>query len=277
MSFHNRKPGPGRKSPRGRYQGGRKGGQGRRPPSRQSQSQLESQLRQRAQAIQRRSGIPLEDALEIAARGMSIDLRKLLPTGKDGRIDEIAAQFKLTRSVAGNVISGNVSLDKAILRNQLKKNLEADRHRSCLEDAMESDEEITIHLQGHKTMTGRVVEIGAYTFSFRKTPKTRRKTKAMDYLKLHVLFAYPPMFADFVVKSHSVDEDLKNQKNKVPKRIVDRRMVKNEKLQRYLMNRAPLVLKTFDGDVFCGQLSWWGQYEMGLDLGNGVISIWETA
>jgi hypothetical protein len=37
------------------------------------------------------------------------------------------------------------------------------------------------------------------------------------------------------------------------------------------MNRAPLVLKTFDGDVFCGQLSWWGQYEMGLDLGNGVI------
>jgi hypothetical protein len=265
-----RKPfGPRRKG-KGKARGKRNGPGGERKRTEGPLNKAERQVLRKAQSIQKKSGIPFDDALEIAARGSNVSLRKLRPSSPKDRIDQLTTEYRLPRSVAGNVISGNLPLEKALLRTQIRQNLRRNRMRSCLVDAMESDEEIELQMVGGKSMTGRITDVQPYTFHFKRTPAGKRQTRTMEYLKLNAKYGYPTAFSSFVNERAEADSELRRQRLKPPEKVIDRRMIKNEKLQRYMNTGVPTVLKTYEGEVFRGRLSWWGQYEFGLDLGRGA-------
>jgi sRNA-binding regulator protein Hfq len=60
-------------------------------------------------------------------------------------------------------------------------------------------------------------------------------------------------------------------------------MIKNRKLQKLLIQRTPVDIKTYEGEVFRGRISWWGQYELGLDLDKNASltvlrhAVWEVS
>ncbi len=267
--FRGKRKGFGPSRDRGKGAGGGGAGEGRRqlPPM----NQIERQVYNKALDLQKKMGIPFDDAFEIAARGTTVSVKKFKTAPPKSRIDDLAAEYRLSRSLAGNVLAGNLPLEKAVLRNELRRNLEANRHRSCLVDAKDSGEEIELQLIGGKSMTGRVLDVQPYSFNFRKTPKTKKPTKETEHLKLTAKYGYPPAFSRFVSERLIVDADLKAKSLKPPRKVIERRMIKNEKLQRLLMAKARVMIKTYEGDTFNGVLAWWGQYEFGLDVGDGVV------
>ncbi len=250
------------------FQGGRGGG-GRTqlPPM----SSFERQIYKKALGLQTKLGIPFDDAFEIAARGTNISIKKFKVAPQKTKLEELCTTYRLPRSLAGNVVSGNITLEKAVLRNELRRSIATNKLRSCLIDAKESAQEITLAMFGGKSMTGIITELEPYAFKFKKTPKTKRPTKEAEFLKLNAKFGYPPMFEKYVAEKIQHDAELKAKDLKPPKKVIERRMVKNEKLQRFQMSKAPILVKTYEGDMFTGVLSWWGQYELGLDIGNGVV------
>jgi sRNA-binding regulator protein Hfq len=188
-------------------------------------------------------------------------------------VSRIARENDVSREAAGNVVAGNVSLGKLLLRRDIRRNLSKNRHRSCLQDAKDSREKIVIHILGDKALHGKIMEFEPYEILFLETPKaySHVESKSVTLPKLTMKYAYPPAFDSHVTNRRETDEKLRDAGLAIPTKVENRRNTSNAFLQVSKIEETPLVLRTYDGDRFAGNLSWWGQFELGLHIGGGVI------
>jgi sRNA-binding regulator protein Hfq len=184
--------------------------------------------------------------------------------------DNLIKAGVVTVREAGNVLSGDVTLERLLLLKEIRRVLREERHRSCLRTALHANERITVHLLHEGSVTGTIRSFEKYQIAIRPASDEDRSAPPRVIAKHDIKYAHHPALESAVSACRTVDPLVKGMALGIPPKVHDRFHLKSRVLQTYLKNSTPLRFHLFDGDVIQGAIKWWSQYEIGLAVGGGA-------
>lgn len=238
---------------------------GRGGPRQGGRQKLSPQQRRQIKQLVEQSHIPYPAAVRVATGQSSLNdvLQEML---REEKIKNLMAAHDFNRALATSIALGRADLDTILLRRRKNETLETNYARSCLETSQAEGVPLGLALHGHKRLRGRVLSVEKYTFQF-------LEDGSADPTEIHktlVKYGYDP--ADFkqVRKAHSVDNQTKKQALEPIVRVKDRHHFKNLTLQKAMDAGSSVEVTTLEGDVFRGQVLWFGRWEFGLRVTSGT-------
>jgi len=171
---------------------------------------------------------------------------------------------------AGNVLSGDQTLERLMLRKEIRRVLRDERQRSCLRAALHARERITIHLLHQGSVTGPIQSLSKYDVTLGSFLDKTRAVPPRVIPKLEIKYAHLPSAEAAVAASRAVDTGVKGMALCVPPHVQDRFHIGSLVLQARMKDSSPMRFHLFDGDVVKGVIKWWSQYEIGLAVSDGV-------
>jgi sRNA-binding regulator protein Hfq len=126
---------------------------------------------------------------------------------------------------------------------------------------------LAFHLSGHRKLTGRVkknmkFDVDIYT----------EQNEIVRVPKLNIKFFYPLEWETQIAPLIESDEAVKQERLKPIKKPDQRRHVKNKTLYPLMVERTPVVLTSYEGDVIRGFVDDFTKYEIIIKL-HGTLTV----
>jgi sRNA-binding regulator protein Hfq len=209
--------------------------------------------------------MPFQMAMAVAMG--RLDLNSALERmARQDRVNRLMEKHDLSRALATQVAMGHADLDLVLSRRRMAAHREANRDRSCLEQAKESGEPIMLALHGGKTSTVRVVEVAPYMVTVVPIEKKGAGGEPVEIHKLQIKYVYSPAAWKRVKKGVKSDAKLAGQALEPIGRPQDRYTCSDKRMFRYMDAKTPVQLTLLEGEHIKGTITWFGRYEFGLKL-----------
>ncbi len=228
----------------------RKGG--RKPPQRNDDA-----ARRRADELHEQ-GMPYQMAMAVAHG--RLDLSEALERmARKDRVTKLMERHDLSRALATQVAIGHADLDRVLARRRMEEHRDANRDRTCLEP---NAGQVAVQLAG-RLVKGTITALDPYTFTIEANGKSE------EVHKLEARYGYDPN--DWKVVKKAVKSDKKGDPDVRPAtRPQDRHSCSDKRLFGYLDSKEEVVVTLLDSTVLRGRVSWFGRYEFGIEVKEGV-------
>lgn len=260
-----RPPRPGGRPPPARGGPPRPGGQRARGAKSTNKRRLTPQQKRQVQHLVEQSHIPFPAAVRVVTGQSTLNevLQEML---REEKIKNLMASHEFNRALATSIALGRADLDTILLRRRKNETLESNYARSCLEVAQKDGRPLGLALHGHRRVRGRVLSVGKYEFQL-------LEDGAADPISIHktqVKYGYDPGAFKDLKKFHTIDNHVKKLSMEPILRVKDRHHFKNLTLQRAMDEGTEIEVVSLEGDVFKGQVTWFGRWEFGMRFKGGV-------
>ena len=208
--------------------------------------------------------MPFQMAMAVALG--RVDLNTALERlARQEKVTRLMETHDLSRALATQIVLGHADLEVVLSRRRLAEHREANRLRSCLDEAHASGEPLAFALHGKRAVTARVAAVDVYMVSL--VPQSKQgDEEPIEVHKLQFKYAYQPDEWKRVKKAHKLDKVLsKDPLDPIP-RPQDRYTCSDKRLFRYLDNEVPIQITLLEGDQFRGNVTWFGRYELGFKV-----------
>ncbi|MBI2568214.1 MAG: hypothetical protein HYV63_14400 [Candidatus Schekmanbacteria bacterium] len=213
-------------------------------------------------------------AVAVAQGKLTLDeaVKRLLSKERRRKLSE---DHGLPPSFAGQVASGTISLDDALLFHRRTTYWSRNIGRTFFFDCRKQGTEIVLELQPHCCLRGKVENLAQYMFAFRPDDGPVHHLH-----KLFVKYAYPLASEAVVSAARSTDEGVRNLHIPPRARTRERPKIRRNELLDAMDRRAEVRMVLIEGEVFSGRVNWVSRFEVGLELagqqedGAGGPEIW---
>ena len=223
------------------------------------------QYRERAEELVVQTGIPRNLAFQVAMGNITLSdaLKKLAFRDE---VEKLIRRYEFQRSLATQIAMGQISLDEVLRKQRRLTYFEENNTRSILTESQASGDRITIMVHGQKRKQGRVLEVGAYEFTF------KGKGEPESIHKLQVKAAWDGRRNAAVLSSIK-----KNRSRSKPCEPIlkpqDRYHCSNRRLFQHMEAGDRLTIHLLEGSILTGTIDWLGKWELGLKLKKGPVAV----
>jgi len=205
-------------------------------------------------------GMPYQMAMAVAHG--RLDLSEALERmARKDRVTKLMERHDLSRALATQVALGHADLDRVLSRRRMETHRAENRDRTCLDP---EGGPVAVQLAG-RLVKGTIREVDAYTFTI--DGDGDGEPEAIH--KLEARFGYAP--GDWKAVKKAVKADKKGDQDLRPAtRPQDRHSCSDKRLFGYLDGEDDVVVSLLDGTTAKGRVTWFGRYEFGLEVRDGV-------
>jgi sRNA-binding regulator protein Hfq len=207
------------------------------------------------------NGMPMQMAMAVAHGKLTLNdaLQRL---AQRDAVTRMMDKHLLSRALATQIILGQASLDVVLATRRMDEHRAANRNRSILDTYQASAAPITLHLHGHRKLTGVIQLVDAYMFRF----LAEGATEPEDLHKLQVKLAFDPEAFKRVRKILKYDRALQAAPIGPVARPQDRYACSDRRLFGYMDSRAEVQVTLLEGEQLHGAVAWFSRFEFGLAL-----------
>jgi sRNA-binding regulator protein Hfq len=221
--------------------------------------------REKAEELVQTTGLPRNLAFQVAMGNLSLSdaLNKLAFRDE---VEKLIRRHELQRSLATQIAMGQVSLDSVLQKQRIHEYFEENDARSILAESASTGMRITLLLHGQKRVQGRVLEVGAYDFSF------QGKGEPVTIHKLQAMAGWDARRNAAVLSSIKTNRS----RDQVCEPIVkpqDRFHCSNRRLFQYMESGERLTIHLLEGAMLSGTIDWISRWELGLTLKKGPVAV----
>lgn len=225
---------------------------------RPKKQRVDDEARRRADELHDQ-GMPYQMAMAVAHG--RLDLSEALERmARKDRVVKLMERHDLSRALATQVAIGHADLDRVLARRRMDTHRSENRDRTCLQPG---GDPVAVQLAG-RLVKGSITEVDPYTFTIdvNGTPESIHKLEAR--------FGYAP--SDWKAVKKAVKSDKKGDHDARPAtRPQDRHSCSDKRLFGYLDSREEVQVTLIDGTHTKGRVDWFGRYEFGLEIKEGVV------
>jgi sRNA-binding regulator protein Hfq len=175
------------------------------------------------------------------------------------RVTKLMERHDLSRALATQVAIGHADLDRVLARRRMETHRADNRDRTCLDPEAGP---VAVQLAG-RLVKGTIQEVDAYTFTIDVNGA------AESIHKLEARYGYAP--GDWKAVKKAVKPDKKADLEVRPAtRPQDRHSCSDKRLFGYLDSGDEVLVTLIDGTTAKGKVTWFGRYEFGLEVKDGV-------
>jgi len=200
--------------------------------------------------------MPYQMAMAVAHGRMELN-EALERMARKDRVNALMERHQLSRALATQIALGHASLEQVLSRRRLDSHRTDNRDRSSLQ----ADARLTLALHDGRTLKGRVTAVEPYQLQFEIDGGG-----AETLHKLKLLYTYSPDDWKAVKKGVKSDKKAAASAEAPATRPQDRYSCSDRRLFGYLDRGVELNVTLLDGEVFRGNLLWFGRYEFGFKL-----------
>lgn len=242
------------------------------PQPKRAAKPLSPEQRDRAKELQEKNGIARRFAVRVARDEMTVGdaLRQML---RDEKAERLASELDVPRSLAAQLIDGTVDRDRVLLKRRARETVRAHASRSVFDQACSSNDPICLVLDAGEPRIGTVSSVDTYDIMFRP-----EKGEAESVRKLFVHYACAPRGLAAVTAAVGVDPEVAGRDLGPEPRPSLRPKLKNVVFQQLLDDGSAGTLTTRRGWTLTGQVTWFNQFEVGLQLrGDEAVTVFRHA
>lgn len=223
----------------------------------------EKAIKDKAQELTKQ-GMPFQLAMAVAQGRLDLNTA-LERLARRAEVDRLMRKHDLNRALATQIAMGHADLEAFLAKRRMGDHRETHRDQSCLDAAHASGEPLTFGLHGGRVVSGRIVEVGPYEVVLAEDGGEQQSVH-----KLQFKYAYGVGDWKRVRKSLTKDKALAGEPRGPIERPQDRYTISDKRLFRYLDEGTMVDVTLLEGEVFRGQVSWFGRYEFGLRVKGDV-------
>lgn len=215
----------------------------------------------------RDAGLPQHLAMRVAKGELSLSDALDLQVDKD-QVQRMMHRHDLDKSLATQVVMGNVSLDQILQRRRMAAHIQENHDRSELTAARDDGAPRVFGLHGHRLVLARLTHMDAYEVTLQAEESGAPAGPLGVLHKLQLKFA---MNVSDVETVRAAIQRRSDEEVRGPiERPQDRYRCANKRLFAWLDAKTPLEFTTLEGDVVTGPLNWIGRWELGVAIDEGV-------
>ncbi len=219
-------------------------------------------VKQKAQELTR-SGMPFQMAMAVAQGRMELN-EALERLARRAEVDRLVRKHGLSRSLATQVAMGHADLEAYLAKQRMENHLQEYLQHSCLDQSLRLEQPWVFGLHGQRRVEAAVTSNDAYTVML------SGKEGEQEVHKLQFKYGYLPDAWKKVRKSLKKDKALASSPREPITRPQDRYSCSDKRLFRYMDEETMIDVTLLEGEIFRGQVSWFGRFEFGLQLKGGV-------
>jgi len=229
----------------------------------QSQPRIPPKLFNEARNISEKSGIPVKFALRVASGESSLSevIREL--QFRD-QLNSLVAKEELLSGYANEVLNGNWTMERALQETRLKKLKRMPDYYKCyFTELSTAGREAGIALVGRRLLVGQVVQDRKYDIVVR-----HKEDQEEVIAKHNVKFYFDVGDKKRVMKQVKWGDGDPIEADFL-RRVQNRKDVKARVFQEAMEQSLSLSWKSVEGDRMKGTVSWFGRFEVALELPKG--------
>lgn len=215
--------------------------------------------RRRAEELVRSHGLDVATARLVAAG--RADLNAVLQRmARADEVQRLMAKHGFNRALATQIALGHADLEATLARRRVEEHLESSRRRSILDDAFASHAELTLGVQGHRTVRGVLTAVDPYEVVIQHADGGAEE-------RIHkVLLKYAFLSADFKKIKKGLEYDNERRERTVEPRFrpQERFGCSDRRLGLAMDRKVQVVAVTLEGECFIGEVAWVGRFEFGV-------------
>ena len=251
--------------PAGSRPRGREGATGADP----TQTAEKERQRAEAQELAKAKGIPVAHALRIV-RGQATLNEVLKTLMHRERIERLVTHDGIDRGLAGQVATGQLAKERALLITRIRQYRKHRLDRDALKLAALAEEPVAMAVFGRGWLTGRVVGARTYEFDFVAAGADAPET----FLKHDVKALAATETIAAVVQAIETDAEVRAEGLLGTPDRQERVRPKDERLIDLVEAGGQVALIMRDGDVFRGTMRSFGRWDLDIELeGGGVATV----
>jgi sRNA-binding regulator protein Hfq len=212
----------------------------------------------KADEIVDRTGIDKRDAIRVALGKTTVQdvLKRMMVEEKAAKL---VRRHGLPRSVAFNVVRGQVSLDQAVLLKELKESESWQPERSILIERHESKEPAVFYAFGREPFVADVTKLTKYDCWL-----ARPDEEPEELQKHELILACDPAVQPELEERKTTDERVAAMELGPSERYTDRFRSSKRVLFRHHKEKTPIRVVFRNGMVIEGHVGWFGKWEFSL-------------
>jgi hypothetical protein len=178
----------------------------------------------------------------------------------------LMSRHGMSRSDAVQITQGNLCIDKMLHRRRRSVHLDTYRARGIFEPALRDGRPRVFSLHGRKILVARVKAVRAYEVDSLPLGSDRKPCGAIETIsKIQFKFG---CYLDHVPRIQQAMVFSKDSETAVEpiRKPQDRYKLSDKKLFGWIDAACGICVKTMEGEMVTGTLSWIGRWEIGLDV-----------
>lgn len=193
------------------------------------------------------------------------------------RVHRLMKRHGIDRSTATQIVNGQLCIDKVLHRRRRKQHLAKYRSRCMLAKAAGDGRPRVFALHGQEIVIARVKAVGQYDVSY--LPLGPDLKPCGDLVTQHKLKFKFGAYFDHASKLQSAIEICRFTADSAETIVKpqDRYYVSDKKLYGWVDASSRICVKTLEGEMVKGTLSWIGRWELGLDVYGAELIVFRHA
>ena len=217
----------------------------------------------RVAELERTAGIPRSLAQQVVSGQLSLNgaIEKL---ALRDRVEALMRKHDMSRALATQIAIGHADLEVVLRRARMRAHKEAHYAESILDAAAADGRELGLGLHGRRTVRGAIASIDRYELDLRTEAGEERLHK------LAIKFAFDPAQAKRVRRATRYDKARRAAPSEPIVRPQDRYTCSDRRLFGYIDAGVQVKVVTLEGELFRGRITTLRRYEFVLELKGGV-------
>lgn len=182
------------------------------------------------------------------------------------RVLRLMSRHGMSRSVAVQVTQGKLCIDKVLHRHRRLEHLDSNRSRGIFEPALRDGRPRVFALHGREIFVARVKSVGTFEVELLPLGPDRKPCGEIRTIpKIQFKFGCHLDHVPRIQKGMTFAEANVETVTPIPK-PQDRYKLSDKKLFGWNDAACGICVKTLEGEMVTGTLSWIGRWEIGLDV-----------